>query len=337
MAMSSLFIQPRTSFIFDSYTNEEPWVQWDGTATAELISAASIAGTRLFDVTLLDEPTQSLGHWRAATNRGLGGNRGAFILVNTMGNSDFFELRPGRARAGDVPHLLSPSIVHFVHSWSCQFPGKRETIGGRWFERGAFAFVGSVQEPGLAAFVPTPQFAGRLLSSAAWAAAARVETAEPWRIAVFGDALFVIGPDLTRKPDATLPLEPVINLSDVVRQAGSDRNFVALFEALQLRGDHQRIAPLIEAMLRDRPEEITPSIARASFPAVALLSTPQAAFEVFAKLDPIEARSGWARDLLWTASRRGVPPRGIPLLTAHIREDQSDTDRSELAALSGGR
>jgi hypothetical protein len=340
MAMCSLFIQPREIWIFDSYSSEEPWNLWDGTATAELFNAATIAGKSVFNVTLNDAPNQGLSAWRATSTRGIGGKTGALLLINTKGNAEFFDLNPGRGRQGDIPHLLSPGAVHFVHSWSSLFPSKRETLAGRWFERGAFAYVGSIQEPGLTAFVPTPTVALRLLSQAPWAAAARTIATDPWRIAVFGDALYSVSGEAGRLPDAPLPLTDlgtVIDLAETMKKAGAERDFVTLFETLQLRGEHSRIAQLIEAMLRDRPQEVTASIARAALFAVSTHSSPQTTFDLYAKLDPVEARNGWARDLLWNAARRGVPPQSIRLLMAHVREDQADTDQADLAVLTGGR
>ena len=41
-----------------------------------------------------------------------------------------------------------------VHSFSLQRPDDANTVGGRFLSRGVYAYVGSVDEPYLAAFVP---------------------------------------------------------------------------------------------------------------------------------------------------------------------------------------
>ncbi len=336
MAMCSLFIQPRTAWIFDAYESSEPWGQWDGTAAAELLRTAQVNEQPLFtDVRLSDEPQQSLTAWRIAGSRGIGGDSGAMVLVNTSGNSDFFDLEPGRARPGDLPHMLSPSVVHFVHSWSALFPGKRETIAGRWLERGAFAYVGAIQEPGLQAFVPTPIFAGRMLVTSPWAASARTTSTEPWRVAVFGDALFCIGPPTRRIAADDLPLDSVVDLGQQMRESARAGDWVQLFRALAFMGDHQRTAQIASAMLRDRPEAITPSIARSALFAVAVQGNPEDVFELYRRLPQEDARSGWARDLLWNAAQMRVPEGGLNLLLGNLRADQEEADRARINQATG--
>ncbi len=338
MAMCSLFIQPRSAWIFDAYSSENPWNQWDGTTTADLIRSTEVDGQPSFtDIKLSDEPSQSLAVWRLGAQTGIGGETGALALVNTSGNADFFDLEPGRGLAGDVPLMVSPSLVHFVHSWSMLFPSKRETIGGRWIERGAFAYVGAVQEPGLTGFVPTPTFAGRLLSTAPLAAAARTVSTPPGRVAVFGDALFCLGPVSKRLPEAELPLSPVVDLADQIKQAAAAKDWVALFKAMSLRGEHSKLARLASAMLRDRPEQITPSIARVALFASSTQGSTADTFELYRKLTPDDARSGWARDLLWNSARRGVPAGGLNVLIGNIRTDQEEADRAEIVRITGQR
>ncbi len=338
MAMCSLFIQPRSAWIFDAYSSDEPWNQWDGSKAAQIIRKTTLSGSPMFpDVKLHDEPTQGLPAWQLSARTGIGGSKGGLALINTSGNSDFFTLTPGRGRPGDVPPMLSPTLVHFVHSWSALFPSKRETLAGRWIERGAFAYVGAIQEPGLTGFVPTPVFTARMLNTAPLAAAARTVSTDPGRIAIFGDAMYSIGPDIKRVPDAVLPLSPVVDLADVLKKAAAERDWVTLFKTLELRGEYSRIAKLAQAMLRDRPQEITPSIARAALFSVSTHSEPPVVFDLYRKLAPKDARSGWAQDLLWSSARRGVPARGVALMTANVRTDQEDSDRADLVKLTGRR
>jgi hypothetical protein len=123
------------------------------------------------------------------------------LFMNTSGNADFFDLGvPGQTTAanrggpGDIPVLSRPLALHMIHSFSLQQAANRETLGGRWLDAGAYAYVGSVHEPYLPAFVPPRQVLERLINAVPFAVAARQwdgPFALPWRVQVLGDPLML--------------------------------------------------------------------------------------------------------------------------------------------------
>lgn len=145
-AMCSLFLVPDSAWLFDTYASSEPWVRWDATAAAEPLRELGMV------VALDDEPRNTLSDWKLRAERPVHAD---LIMINSSGNRAFFDVGSQRGRAGDLPVLDVPSAIHLVHSWSAVAPGRRVTIAGRWFERGAYAYAGSVHEPFLDAFVPT--------------------------------------------------------------------------------------------------------------------------------------------------------------------------------------
>ena len=53
-----------------------------------------------------------------------------------------------------------PAAVLMIHSFSAADPTDPGTIAGRWLANGAFVFFGSMNEPGLQAFLQDPSLAG---------------------------------------------------------------------------------------------------------------------------------------------------------------------------------
>lgn len=188
-AMCGLFLQPRNAWLFDGYDATQPWVQWDATAAAAELEKARIA-TVVNDADIQgadDFRMRAAGRHGPASNgaatedgapaasSSLGGVRFGMILVNSSGHAEFFDLRPGRALAGDAPIMAHPAMVYFVHSWSATSPDDRGTIAGRFLEHGAYAYIGSVHEPYLQAFIPTPVFVKRMLARAPLGISARTD------------------------------------------------------------------------------------------------------------------------------------------------------------------
>lgn len=208
------------AWLFDGYGNAAPNTSTGAPefAAFDCAQAAKVLREKGFDVSLFDGSQTSVEWWHTAAGGSLGQRRASniegqggqttpgvdaqLVMVNSMGNSDFFDLQPGRGLPGDVPILRSPaSVVQFVHSWSLTLGNAPWSVGGRWIDRGLTAYVGSVHEPYLSAFVPTPVFAQRVTSGLPLGAAARVwegQFAVPWRVAVIGDPLLTLGPSLKR-------------------------------------------------------------------------------------------------------------------------------------------
>ncbi len=331
-AMCSLFLRPASAWVFDTYPHEAPWSHYDGTEAAAVLREAGLR------VTLDDAPRQGLADWRARSLRAIDAG---IVLLNSKGNRDWFDLSPGRAHAGDVPVLGVPAIVHMVHSWSANAPRNRTTVGARWLERGAYAYCGSVQEPTLSAFVPTPAVAKRLVAGAPWAAAVRHEGTPIWRVAVIGDPLITLGPP-ARRLDEPLPLDGEEDLAETTRRAASKTDFEALVRSLSLSGRDAEAARLAGALLAEKREAVTPAFARHALYPVFRAGADAAFLDLYARLAPEDAADGAARDALWFVARRTVPQGGdardhaLLLLRQHARPEQLDADNAELAALVGG-
>lgn len=284
-AMSSMFLRSRRSssaLVIDTYETGGGWSDFDGRKTADALKPGITS-----PVGLIDTNRFSLDDWRSMTAGGLaksrsaavpaaqagGGIEAAMITVTTMGNWDFFQLGPGNGEPGDIPMLRVPSCVYFVHSWSAQLGDRPDSVGGRWMDRGAYAYVGSVHEPYLAAFVPTPQFASRMVAGWPLSAAARHTSglpAVPWRVQIYGDALMTM--DTTKAtPGKAATVEELTaalagagtlsRLDEATRADIRAKNFEPAVRSLVLQGRDGDAARVGRALLAEMSDKITPSLA----------------------------------------------------------------------------
>jgi hypothetical protein len=324
-AMCAIYMSPRRAWLFDGYPNSPPWNQFDCGLAAKYLTEAG------YNPTLIDTPQQGEKAWRLAAARGVDAG---FICVNTKGNADEFNLEPGQCRPGDVPFLRVPAIVYMVHSWSAAMPTARNTVAGRWLERGAYAYMGSTQEPYLQAFVPTPTLCARMASAYPWGAAVRPDNnAAAWKLATLGDPLIVLGAGGSRTEEP-LPLKNAVNVEDSLREALAARNFRDAIVALTILGRDADAARLAAALWRDEAALFTVDVARAAvLPAMRAgdMQTIVKAFGLFTKdeADPVR------RDALWQIGYDaiiGTPDS--PTLTAlrsNMRPDQVGRDAADLA------
>lgn len=195
-AMCSIFLAHKTALLYNSYPDQDTWGQYGMDEAADWLSEVG------FDVELIQRPAAGVRNWRRST-QGLDRD---LILVNTKGGPSSFNLGDGQALAQDVPLLRSPAAVHFIHSWSATAPSDRNTVGGRWLEQGAYAYVGSVHEPYLQAFIPPNLLVERLRLSVPFLIAARQTEAPPWKITTIGDPLMTLLKPGSRLPPSTQPI-----------------------------------------------------------------------------------------------------------------------------------
>jgi len=166
-------------------------------------------------------------------------------------------------------------MVHFVHSWSAAAPGDVQTVAGRWLQRGAYLYAGSVHEPYLQAFVPTPKFAVRMTAGLPFAAAARLDSGDPWKVSILGDPLATLskpGPTVARD----LPLDSAVDVEAELAEATKARDFTRVFADLLLLGRDADSAELLDAMLRESREQLTPDAAIAALPCAFLTGNTEA-------------------------------------------------------------
>jgi len=322
-AMCSLFLGTSSAWVFDSYPPTAEWAGFDGTKAVEILEQFKL------ETTLFDAPRQSQRDWRMATLSPLDAG---LVLVNTKGNVDFFELDGGRGGPGDAPILAEPAVVHFVHSWSLARAGDRNTVGGRWLERGAYAYLGSVQEPFLQAFVPTPARAGRFASGFAWGAAARVDSGPVWKLALLGDPLTTMSLGGVRTEDPlpikTVPIDAA--LTDMLKSG----SFADAIRTLTLLGRDADAARLARGLLKDRPDDLTPGVASAALPALVRAGENESAVRV-ARLIPDLGERPILLDLGWLSARALVAAgrqrdEGIAFMRANIRKPQLPRDAEEI-------
>jgi len=324
-AMCSLFLEIDNAFLWDGYANTEPWSQYDMTATQRQLAEFGIESE------LNDQPAYNLDKWRRRMTRPVDAG---LILINSKGSSRRFDLPGGGASSGDVPILERPAVIHMVHSFSMQKPTAIWTIGGRLMQRGVYAYAGSVDEPYLNAFVPTPMIARRLGGNIAFASAVRYDDGKVWKIAVLGDPLITVGPAGTRTAMPAMNDEFV----DVDARAGERvkaGDFGGAIEDLVAVGRDKDAARLAAALMKDRPGAFTSDAARAVIPACYRVGEHASVIDAFERLDSSDRESDALRDVLWASGRalmlRGSDPRVEALLRSALRHKLEISDAEELA------
>lgn len=337
-AMSGLFLQPRSAWLFHGYQSGPPWETFSPEQAARALTAEG------WSVRLDGAPRQSATNFRDAASgawatrprerkpgESRGGSWADVIAVNTSGNADFFDLKPGRALAADVPILAHPALFLFVHSWSAQQPGDPATIAGRAFRHGAYAYVGSVHEPFLHAFQPTPRALLRMQAPAALGAAARLDNAPAWRINVLADPLITFGPPAARS-DRPAPLEGAVALDDELKAQLAARDFAAAAGTLALLARDEDAVRLARAVLNDPAQKPTPELALAAI-GPAFRRTDAETFAKLAELALARAdEQPWVRDLVWHAlwpTITQADAASVDLLTRAVRPDGAARDAEE--------
>ncbi|PCI08999.1 hypothetical protein COB72_07270 [bacterium] len=340
-AMCALFLTIDQAFIFDGYSDQPPWSSFDGTQAGEALRSVG------FEVELHDQPKNRITDWKSRMVRPIGdadrspGSAGLF-LMNSKGTSDQFDLpgtTDGNAKPGHMPILNVPMAMHIVHSFSLQRPFARNTVGGRLIERGVFVYAGSVDEPFLHAFVPTPTIARRLGGSLAFAAAVHYDKKAVWKIAVLGDPLVTVGPS-GRRIDAEFVVPGSIDLDDRSKQRLKAGDYLGAIEDLSFLGRDDAIARIALALMKDRPEEFNSKVALASLPSLFRSGEYDKLLDAYERLDAVGQVDHLMQDLLWLSSpyllarasgETSERARIEAILRANIRSGQSVQDAEVLA------
>ena len=216
-AMSSLFLSRNSIGAFNCYQA----ANLSAYDFSELSVKLPEAG---FTTKVWSGPKGHMADWRKILAQGFDGD---VLFVNSSGNLDFFDVgNPGsvpvqeKGAPGDVPILSRPLALHMIHSWSLTAPSAHESIGGRWLESGAYAYVGSVFEPFLPAFSPPVEILSRCANYVPFLIASRVwdgPFALPWRVATLGDPFMLIqAPSSLVLPARKAPSPPVPGQEDVL-------------------------------------------------------------------------------------------------------------------------
>ena len=196
-AMSSLFLQPKSALLFDTYNPKDAVFGPYAMKFAEGQLPSEIAVTRL------EGPRANLSEWHKAVSPE---NPFGLVFMNSRGSPSAFGAND-RADGTflDIPPSV-PGIVLMNHSYSASDPLNPRTLAGAWMAGGTFLYFGSMNEPYINAF-RTPELVASLLKEGLpIAAVVRTIPQEepsfgsPWRLQLFGDPLFRLDPRAARQP-----------------------------------------------------------------------------------------------------------------------------------------
>jgi hypothetical protein len=238
-------------------------------------------------------------------------------------------------------------MVYFVHSFSAASPTSRATVGGMWLDRGAYAYLGSVDEPFLQAFIPTPIVMARLATGYPWGAAVRMDGGELWKLAVFGDPLITWGPQGKRPDNPAVPLAGASDLASFLPEQLRAKDFESAIWTLVLTGRDKDAARLLAALAKDDAEHCTPTVALAGLISAYFIGDYQTFILGVNKAataldDPNRVkREGLAeiRDMVWQAAQPSIgkpTPAEADALALCLRPENlaADTRQAILAAES---
>ncbi len=328
MAMCSIFLEHESALLFDTYPNQPGWSRYAMNKPADRLRELGL------EVQHIASPVATAAAWETLAPSGVTDD---LIFVNTKGNQNWFEAADGvRVFVHDVPILNAPAAVHFVHSWSCFSPSSRNTLAGRWLERGAYAYVGSVQEPTLSAFVPPELLVDRLRSAVPFLIAARVWEFAPWRVATIGDPLMImlkeiprIGPE-TRSISGESLREALRRATDSATTSG---NWTEVVRIVNLLGLDDLTLSIYNQRLKDAApaEDIALALG-----AIFRKSDAQTFLHAIEQI-PVSQLTPEQRDMLWLKclpSLRAInSPAQLALLRLNIRTPLGYVDACRLAPL----
>jgi hypothetical protein len=200
-AMCSIFLDAQTALLYDSYPKEGVWLNYDMNGAASDLRRVGLK------LKLIEQPLANIASWQKLTKSGLDFD---IIFVNSKGDPASFDVGGGQATVKDIPKLLSPAAIHFIHSWSTTTPDDINTVAGKWLDNGAYVYVGSVHEPYLSAFVPPNLIIKRLLASVPFLVSVRIMSPSPWKITTIGDPLMMLTKQRRRLSPKTSPLPKLL-------------------------------------------------------------------------------------------------------------------------------
>lgn len=311
MANCSLFIPRSRVWLGDTYPNRDPWSNW------KLSGAAKVLRDNGYQVALTAPLTPD-----TLTQASANGLAADLIMVVSKGNADFFRLAGDLdVDAAQVPVLSTPAAVYMLHSWSLLSPYDARTVGGRWIANGAYADIGSSQEPSLNAFVPGELIAKRLTVGIPWLIAGRFWPGEsgpasnPWRVNTIGDPLMSAPPPgkmNRRKVDAPEEIPPgyasfSVEAKEALEAAASAPSDALFATAITgaVRSGRDALAVQMYAAAEER-SVAGPRSSAAVLEAAVLEGNAATAAAAAGRLPALDRRQG---DLLWAV--------GAPLLMGH--------------------
>ncbi|MCZ6834279.1 MAG: hypothetical protein O7G85_00760 [Planctomycetota bacterium] len=333
VAMCSLFLPRVQVDLINSYPSDGSW------ALYSMDQAEDRLQTFEYEFATHHDAASSLQSWRRLIYDGLNTD---VLIMNTKGNRDYFRLAQGRASSLDVPLHHVPVAVHLTHSWSMQSPTRLDTVAGRWIENGAYAYVGSMHEPMLSAFVPPTSLIERFNGLIPFLVAARHWQADgvfarPWRINTYGDPLMLCpSPRHGRSARLKQPAQYGISLETQVRESmehiktkPSIKIFARTIRSLHLWGRDDLAVQVWElAKQQSKAEQASESMIEVFF----FLGQDEGLIEACEMSSPGTERH---RDMLWHRLGVRLGPRvdrtTLLLLESGMRRSHPQFDADRLA------
>ena len=185
-AMCSLFLQPDTALLWDTYNAGPIWSDYRMTEAARTLGRL---WPRSIHPVHRSGADASLAAWHQVFDPV---NRFGWIMVNSSGVREF-SIPGGSGIPADLPRGR-PTAVSIIHSFSATDPVDPSTLAGRWLENGAYVYYGAMNEPYLHAF-RCPKLVAELAAaeiplSAVLRQGEHELFGRPWRLVYLGDPLY---------------------------------------------------------------------------------------------------------------------------------------------------
>ncbi len=290
-AMCSLFLQPQRAWLFNGYKASGGFANYSPSAARQPLSDAGI------EVVIDDAPFSGTDHWR---RRIINGITAGLIHINSSGMSRKFNLNPGTATTADIPVLNTPAIVHFIHSFSAEDVGDPRTLARRFIDNGAYAYIGSVDEPFLNAFHTPEQFVRRTIALAPLGAAARYDTSPAWKINIYGDPLITLGPPSERSAPAE-EFSGAVNLETQMRNALRAAEYTTAATDLLLLGRDTDLVRLFNAVRANPEATVSPEFAEVAFSALFRTGDRDGMLHAVGLIPGRRMNNSLMQDMLWQA------------------------------------
>jgi hypothetical protein len=334
--MSSLFLERRNAWFVSGYQDSGAWGRYAVETAAVELAEAGYAS--LF----FEGEKAGLDDWRRLL---VGGLPADILYLNSHGQPWQFHLHEDeRAVPHDMPFMNRPMALSMVHSFSLQRPADPNTVGGRALARGVYAYVGSVDEPYLSAFVPPILQTRRIRAGVPFLIAGRQwpgsgPMAGLWKITTIGDPFMIAPPPESFStptvaiPDAAVVPDaiPLIDLARADMKAISSEPTRAsdAIRRLVLLGNDEIAIELWSGILEKSDAAAVASAAPAVLDPLFRMRKWREFVGAYQRL-PREARDSNARDMLW---HLGAPrlstindPGTMALLRGEIRTPQPQAD-----------
>ncbi len=330
-AMCALFLQPDSAWMINGYDAPGDDAKSKGFAAYNPMQAVKHldkAGIR----STAEDTKDPLRALRARAREGI--NAG-LIQFCTAGQRGVFMLKGAETAASEIPPLRIPAVVHFIHSFSAQDLSDKTSIAARFLENGAYAYVGSVDEPFLTAFQTPEAFAVRMLAPAPLGAAARVDSPRPWKINVYGDPLITFGPPAKRvEGEPSLPEPKATALEDDMKAALKDKRLLDAVRMLAMLGRDADAVRIYQAARARDPKDAGPDLSLAAFWCAARAGDADATADAFLWMPPDRAKEPRMIDAAWIALRPALDDgsrKAFDLLLLRMRPQTVIDDATLLA------